>query len=109
MGRPLIQMASVFGEQEREIIRSRVRAGLDRVCQQGKKLGRPKVAPNLEKAIREHLSAGYGIFKVAALVGVGSGSVQRVKREMVGEMAKVIYTAARPSGAIEERTMAISV
>ena len=61
MGRPLIQMASVFGEQEREIIRSRVRAGLDRVCQQGKKLGRPKVAPNLEKAIREHLSAGYGI------------------------------------------------
>ena len=108
MGRPLIQMASVFGEQEREIVRSRVRAGLDRVCQQGKKLG-PKVAPNLEKAIREHLSAGYGIFKVAALVGVGSGSVQRVKREMVREMAKVIYTAARPSGAIEERTMAISV
>ena len=27
----MIQMASVFGEQEREIIRSRVIAGLDRV------------------------------------------------------------------------------
>ena len=41
----MIQMASVFGEQERQIIRSRVLAGLDRVRQQGKKLGRPKVSP----------------------------------------------------------------
>ena len=32
----MIQMASVFGEQERQIIRSRVLAGLDRVRQQGK-------------------------------------------------------------------------
>jgi DNA invertase Pin-like site-specific DNA recombinase len=45
MGRAMIQMASVFGEQERQIIRSRVLAGLDRVRQQGKKLGRPKVSP----------------------------------------------------------------
>ena len=87
-GRAMIQMASVFGEQERQIIRSRVLAGLDRVRQQGKKLGRPKVAPNVENAIREHLRAGHGILKVAALVGVGSGTVQRVKREMAGEMAK---------------------
>ena len=42
MGRAMIQMASVFGEQERQIIRSRVLAGLDRVRQQGKKLGRPQ-------------------------------------------------------------------
>ena len=39
IGRAMIQMASVFGEQERQIIRSRVLAGLDRVRQQGKKLG----------------------------------------------------------------------
>ena len=43
MGRAMIQMASVFGKQERQIIRSRVLASLDRVRQQGKKLGRPKV------------------------------------------------------------------
>jgi DNA invertase Pin-like site-specific DNA recombinase len=78
----------VFGEQERQIIRSRVLAGLDRVRQQGKKLGRPKVPPNVEKAIREHLSDGHGILKVAALVGCGSGTVQRVKREMVGKLAE---------------------
>ena len=88
MGRAMIQMASVFGEQERSIIRSRVLAGLDRVRQQGKRLGRPKVSSKTEDAIRRHLSAGNGILKVAALVGVGSGTVQRVKREMAGEMAE---------------------
>jgi DNA invertase Pin-like site-specific DNA recombinase len=42
MGRAMIQMASIFGEQERSILRDRVMAGFDRVRQQGKKLGRPK-------------------------------------------------------------------
>ncbi len=88
MGRAMIQMASVFGEQERQIIRGRVLAGLDRVRQQGKKLGRPKVSAKTEDAIRRHLSDGNGILKVAALVGVGSGTVQRVKREMAGELAE---------------------
>ena len=69
MGRAMIQMASVFGEQERSMLRSRVLAGLERVRQQGKKLGRPKVSPKVENAIRTHLSAGNGILKVAALVG----------------------------------------
>ena len=88
MGRAMIQMASVFGEQERSMLRSRVLAGLDRVRQQGKKLGRPKVSPKIENAIRSHLRAGNGILKVATLVGVGSGTVQRVKREMAGEFAR---------------------
>ncbi len=57
--------------------------------QQGvKKLGRPKVSAKVEEAIREHLSAGCGILKVAAMVGVGSGTVQRVKREMIGQIAE---------------------
>ena len=88
MGRAMIQMASVFGEQERSILRDRVIAGLNRVRQQGKRLGRPKVAPKVENAIRTHLSAGNGILKTAALIGVGSGTVQRVKREMAGELAQ---------------------
>ena len=83
----MIQMASVFGEQERSILRSRVIAGLNRVRQEGKRLGRPKVAPKVEDAIRTHLKAGSGILKTAALVGCGSGTVQRVKREMATTMA----------------------
>src|SRR3984957_14238033 len=87
MGRAMIQIASVFGEQERQIIRSRVLAGLDRVRQQGKRLGRQRVSPKVEDAIRTHLSAGNGILKVAALVGVGSGTVQRVERETTEQLA----------------------
>jgi DNA invertase Pin-like site-specific DNA recombinase len=82
MGRAMIQMASVFGEQERRIIRERVLAGLERVRAQGKRLGRPKVSLKTEGAIRQHLTAGHGILKTARLVGCGSGTVQRVKTEM---------------------------
>jgi DNA invertase Pin-like site-specific DNA recombinase len=88
IGRAMLQMASVFGEQERQVIRSRVMAGLDRVRQQGKKLGRPKVGRKVEEAIRHHLSAGHGILKVAKIVGCGSGTVQRVKWEMVARVAE---------------------
>jgi DNA invertase Pin-like site-specific DNA recombinase len=87
MGRAMIQMASVFGEQERSMLRSRVLAGLDRVRQQGKKLGRPKVSANIEAAIQAHLRAGHGVLKVASIVGVGSGTVQRVKKEMTLRLA----------------------
>ena len=68
MGRAMIQMASVFGEQERQIIRSSVMAGLTAFASR-EEAGRPKVSPKIEDAIRRHLSAGNGILKVAALVG----------------------------------------
>jgi hypothetical protein len=59
------------------MLRSRVLASLDRVRQQDNNLGRPKVSPTVENAIRSHLSAGNGILKVAALVGCGTCSRRR--------------------------------
>ena len=89
-GKAMMQMACVFGELEREMIRARVRAGLNRVREQGlKKLGRPQVGKMIEETIRRQLGAGHGILKVAKLVGVGSGTVQRVKKEMAATMAEV--------------------
>ena len=87
-GKAMMQMACVFGELEREMIRARVRAGLNRVREQGiKKLGRPQVGQKAEDNIRRQLGAGHGILKVAKLVGCGSGTVQRVKRAMPATMA----------------------
>jgi DNA invertase Pin-like site-specific DNA recombinase len=81
-GKAMMQMATVFAELERSMIRSRVIAGLDRVRAEGKTtLGRPKVGPRIEQAIRDRLAEGHGILKVARLLGVGSGTVQRVRRE----------------------------
>lgn len=82
-GKAIIQMACVFGELEREMIRARVIAGLNRVREEGiKKLGRPTIGRKTEEAVRQQLDAGHGILKVAKLVGVGSSTVQRVKKEM---------------------------
>jgi DNA invertase Pin-like site-specific DNA recombinase len=83
-GRAMMQMATVFAELERSMIRARIVAGLDRVRAEGMKtLGRPKVGAKIEQAIRDQLAAGHGMLKVATLLGVGSGTVQRVRREML--------------------------
>jgi DNA invertase Pin-like site-specific DNA recombinase len=82
-GKAMMQMATVFAELERSMIRSRVMAGLDRVRAEGKKsLGRPPIGRKIEETIRQQLAAGHGILKVAKIVGCGSGTVQRVKREI---------------------------
>ena len=94
-GRAMFGMLGVFSEFERAMIQARVKAGLERAKQEQmagkvrrdargrrlKAIGRPKVSAATEAAIRERLSAGAGILKVAAELRVGSGTVQRVKRE----------------------------
>ena len=84
-GRAFFQMLGVFSEFERAMIRSRVNAGLDRARGKGVTFGRPKVAASIEDAIRASLTAGTSIHKTAAACGVGSGTVQRVRRAMMAE------------------------
>ena len=52
----MFQMCGVFAEFERSIIRERINAGLARARSNGKRLGRPRVDPEVEEAIREALS-----------------------------------------------------
>lgn len=83
-GKALFQMMGVFAEFERAMIRDRVNAGLARAKAQGKQLGRRKIAVKVERAIRADLEAGgAGIQKVARKHGVGTGTVQRIKAELV--------------------------
>jgi len=85
-GRAMLHMAAVFAELEREMIRSRVNAGLDRARAQGKVLGRPKITEGVEDAIRSQLAGGVGKVKAAKLLGVGVGTVQRVAKSMHAAM-----------------------
>jgi len=78
----MFQVTGAFAEFERSMIRQRVNAGLKRAVEQGKRLGRPKIAEVLEKRIQNQLRAGKGILKVARECGVGTGTVQRVAQEM---------------------------
>ena len=81
-GRLMFQVTGAFAEFERSMIKQRINAGLKRAVDAGKRLGRPRIDPVLEKRIQSQLRAGKGMLKVAAECGVGSGTVQRIKREM---------------------------
>jgi DNA invertase Pin-like site-specific DNA recombinase len=81
-GKAMFQMMGVFAEFERAMIRERVNVGLARARASGKVLGRPKVASDIEDAIRAALATGKGIRKVAGEMGLGTSTVQRVKAEM---------------------------
>jgi DNA invertase Pin-like site-specific DNA recombinase len=83
MGKAMFQMAGVFAELERAVIRERVMAGLARARAQGKKLGRRPTDKSTERKIERALSRGNrGIRKIARELGVGVGTVQRVKAAM---------------------------
>ena len=83
-GKALFQMMGVFAEFERAMIQERVRAGLARARAEGTQLGRPKIAPDTENAIRRALQrkGRPGILKIAREFGVGTGTVQRIAAEM---------------------------
>jgi DNA invertase Pin-like site-specific DNA recombinase len=83
-GRMFFQVTGAFAEFERSIIRSRVKAGLDRAKARGVRLGRPRTGAKVEAAIRARLAAGEGIKKVAKALGVGNGTVSRIKVAMQG-------------------------
>jgi len=86
-GKAMFQMMGVFAEFERAMIQERVRAGLKRAVSEGQTLGRPPIAPELEKRIHGALKAPdrtEGVRKIAARFGVAVGTVQRISRPFEG-------------------------
>jgi hypothetical protein len=77
-----LDVTGAFAEFERSMIRQRIKAGLKRAVAQGSKLGRPKVDAALARKAEKQLKKGVGILKVAKMVGLGTGAVQRIKQEM---------------------------
>jgi DNA invertase Pin-like site-specific DNA recombinase len=80
----MFQMLGVFAEFERSIIQERVRAGLRRAKEEGKQLGRPRIASEMEGRILAALKArketGDSVRKIAARFGVDPSTVQRISR-----------------------------
>ena len=84
-GRAMFGMLAVFGEFEREMIVARVNAGLARARAQGKRLGRPGADPDKLKLARAELRKGTGILKVARQLGLGTGTVGKLKHDLAIE------------------------
>jgi DNA invertase Pin-like site-specific DNA recombinase len=59
-----------------------VTIGIKRARAAGKHFGRPKIDPRKEARNQAALKAAKGILKVAAEVGVGSSTIQRIKAEV---------------------------
>jgi DNA invertase Pin-like site-specific DNA recombinase len=79
-GKAMFQMMGVFSEFERAMIQERVRAGLARARDEGKRLGRPPIAAELQERILEARAAGLSVRKAAAKFGVNAATVQRISR-----------------------------
>jgi DNA invertase Pin-like site-specific DNA recombinase len=84
------------------MIQKRVRAGLARAKDGGKRLGRPPIAPALEKRIREALATPGrpGVRVIAKQFGVDPGTVQRISPpfEDVGVVLKAEVVSSNLAG-----------
>jgi len=88
-GRMMMQMVGVFAEFEREMIRERTRAGLERARKNGRHPGRkPKLSDDQRLEIRDMVRSGKRTEAEAArLFGVHRSTIGRVMRQEVGDVS----------------------
>jgi putative DNA-invertase from lambdoid prophage Rac len=77
-GRAMAGLLSVFAAFEHEILRERVRAGLEHARQNGKRLGRPATAAVKSAEIRKLHHAGISKAEIARRLDIGRTSVRRI-------------------------------
>jgi DNA invertase Pin-like site-specific DNA recombinase len=80
-GKAMVQMAAVFAELERSMIVERVNAGIRRAkrhgTKSGKAIGRPRLSEATVATIRRERDRGTPVRKIAADLGIGTGTVGR--------------------------------
>jgi DNA invertase Pin-like site-specific DNA recombinase len=87
-GRMFFHIVGAFAQYEREMIRERVIAGLARVKAKGTKLGRPRTSQDVENQVRAALESGTGMLAIAKALGIGTGTVQRIKNESAPKLTE---------------------
>jgi DNA invertase Pin-like site-specific DNA recombinase len=78
-GRLYFHVMGALAEFERARLAERVRAGLARTK---KRLGRPPIDSALHARIADLLESGMGMCRVASHLHTGSGTVQRIAKEL---------------------------
>jgi DNA invertase Pin-like site-specific DNA recombinase len=93
LGRLLLNLLASLAEFELEMIRERVKAGMDRARRQGKQIGRPKVTDrkgfnNRLNEVLDRLTAGYiSRRKAAEELGIGYATLKRLLDDQAGNPA----------------------
>lgn len=78
VGKLVLTIMAAVAEMERTLIVERINVGLRLAKAQGKRIGRPRVSPKTEMAIRKLRGNGLGMLRIARRLGVGVSVVQRV-------------------------------
>ena len=81
-GKAMFQMCGVFAEYERSMIQERVKAGLQRARDQGKRLGRPPVPPIKQKRMVELRGKGLSYRRIAKKMDLSLGTVSGCLRKI---------------------------
>jgi DNA invertase Pin-like site-specific DNA recombinase len=77
-GRAMAGLLAVFAEFEREILRERVRAGLEHARRQGVRLGRPPTVAQHATEVRKLFRRGLCKSEIARRLAIGRTSVRRM-------------------------------
>lgn len=80
-GKMTFHIIGAVAEFERELMKTRIKAGIARARTQGKKLGRPPTDEAKIQEIVDMLQTGLGMGTTAKRLGVGVSLVQRIKKE----------------------------
>jgi DNA invertase Pin-like site-specific DNA recombinase len=77
-GRAMAHLLGIFAEFERDVLRDRVRSGLEHAKRKGKKLGRPTTAQRKRQEVLELAAQGLNKVQIAKKLHIGRASVYRV-------------------------------
>jgi DNA invertase Pin-like site-specific DNA recombinase len=83
MGAFFLNVMSAFAQMERDILRERVRAGLERAKRDGKKLGRAYTYPDEMRArIRDLRASGASLLDIAKQTGVSKSQAHEILKQI---------------------------
>jgi DNA invertase Pin-like site-specific DNA recombinase len=91
-GRFTFHVISAVAELEREIIRERVRSGLQAARRRGEKLGRPRVNVDLTRALGLKVQ-GLSYRQIASKMGIGLGTLHRAIKDARDDVPQSMVTA----------------
>jgi DNA invertase Pin-like site-specific DNA recombinase len=80
MGKMMFQLLGVFAEFEREIIRERIRAGVERAVANGAKLGRKRKIDGICESARTLRKEGFSLRTIAKKLDVSPMTIARALR-----------------------------
>lgn len=73
----IVALLASLAEMERQLIRTRTRAGLERARKEGKRLGRPPALYDRRRAV-ELRQAGHSVRQIAAALNVSPATISRL-------------------------------